>query len=252
MRKGTLFIDAVDALPLPIQGRLVEALVKREVRAPGHARATRFAGRLIFGIRDTSAIDRVHPALWKRLSWARFNLPIMRDRRAELAGWARWMLTRMPAGERVILAADAVTWIEGGHWPENLNSLEAVLRRALTHARQDSVAGQPIMMRVEHLRAASRVDADQAMALRDALRNAATHFIELAASLPADTLSLRQADAFSGVVLEQAIARFGKREAFVVLGRGADLERDNHHRTARRHASRVAALEKILATSEET
>ena len=248
-RKGTIFIDDIERMPMSMQGRLVGALTDGRYLPFGAGQARRCDARLIFGLQNLSAASALHPHLWQRIGWARFPVPPMHDRAEELFGWADWFIRQ--AAKHARLDPQAAPMLER-HWAQGLITLESVMRRALALARSEHAGDGPLTVRADQVRRSLNMDATHVTALRSAMRNAAAQFVEVAEARGQGALTLRHAEAFAGDVLQAAVTQLGKREAFTLLGREAELERDNHHRTARRYAKRVGDLEQLLTTNRQT
>jgi transcriptional regulator with PAS, ATPase and Fis domain len=141
---GTLFLDEVGDLPLPLQPKLLRALQEREVRRLG---ATHFIpvdvrliaatnGDLMRAVRD----GRFRPELYYRLHVIELRLPALRERREDLPGLCEHFLalyrpvTRSPL-RRVSPAA--VEAMDSYSWPGNVRELENVIERAQVLARLD-------------------------------------------------------------------------------------------------------------------
>ena len=133
-RGGTLFVDEIDSLPLPLQARLLRALESRRVRPVGGDEEVEIDVRVVAAAqRDLSlavASGEFRPDLYYRLSVLRVALPPLRARREDLAPTVRELLARrgFEAGE---ITGPNLERLVAYPWPGNVRELRNVLDRAL-------------------------------------------------------------------------------------------------------------------------
>jgi two-component system, NtrC family, response regulator HydG len=130
---GTLLIDEIGDLDLPLQSKLLRAVERSEVRRVGASKSTRYDVRLLVATRRDLERQvqqgRFRDDLFHRLAVARVELPPLRKRRDDIPLLARhfWQtLGGAPGGPPVELV-DA--WADAA-WPGNVRELRnAVARR---------------------------------------------------------------------------------------------------------------------------
>ena len=126
---GTLFLDQVGELPLPLQGRLAQLLDDRCVIASNR-----------HDLRDAVAAGRFREDLYLRLAGLTLRMPALRER-SDLAVLAAAVLregTTAPATAPQ-LGPTLLQLLRGYHWPGNLRQLASVLRTALAMAGGDAL-----------------------------------------------------------------------------------------------------------------
>ncbi len=129
---GTLLLDEVRELPLPLQAALLRFLDDRLVRPVGGTAARRVDVQVLAAsnaeLADEVAARRFRADLFYRLNTVRVELPPLRRRR-DFAPAARSMLASLDSAAS--LDDDAVERLAWHAWPGNFRELRSVLTRAL-------------------------------------------------------------------------------------------------------------------------
>ncbi|WP_428302765.1 sigma-54-dependent transcriptional regulator [Immundisolibacter sp.] len=136
--RGTIFLDEIGELPLPLQTKLLHVLEAREVRPLGAEQSRRIDVRIIAATnRDLPAMvaqGRFREDLFFRLSVFQLPMPPLRERRADIPALLRHLMTGrgQPSGTRQALTIDpeAEDMLVAFSWPGNVRQLENVLHRA--------------------------------------------------------------------------------------------------------------------------
>jgi two-component system response regulator HydG len=135
--KGTLLLDEINALPLPLQAKLLRAVDERVFEPVGANKVQLLRARLV--VASNSPLEsevsggRFRADLYYRLNVISFYLPPLRERRAAVAALARKFLEEFAARNRPDLreiSAPALSALESYHWPGNLRELRNVVERA--------------------------------------------------------------------------------------------------------------------------
>jgi DNA-binding NtrC family response regulator len=133
--KGTLFLDELDSVPLPVQARLLRAIEERKVRAVGADAEREVDVRLVAAARrDLAGLvaeGAFRPDLYYRLSVVRVALPALRARREDLAPMVAEMLRRRGLDEPGAIEGDNLDALLAHDWPGNGRELRNVVDRAL-------------------------------------------------------------------------------------------------------------------------
>ncbi len=129
---GTLLLDEVRELPLPLQAALLRFLDDRTVRAVGSQSQRRVDVQLLAATHADLDADvaarRFRADLLYRLNTVRVTLPPLRARR-DLPAAVRWVLQGIDTQAQI--DDDALPRLAGHAWPGNFRELRSVLTRAL-------------------------------------------------------------------------------------------------------------------------
>ncbi len=138
---GTLLLDEIGDLPMPLQVTLLRVLQEREFRRVGENRTRRVDVRVLAATHRDLASDiaggRFRQDLYYRLRVIELRIPPLRDRRDDILPIARKVLAETASRMKLQVtgftpaAADALLrW----HWPGNVRELQNVVERALALA----------------------------------------------------------------------------------------------------------------------
>ena len=141
---GTLLIDEIGDLDLPLQSKLLRAVDRSEVRRVGAARAIRCNVRLLAATRRDLEREvqqgRFRDDLFHRLAVARVELPPLRKRREDIPLLARHFWESLggasggPPGELLDAWSDMA-------WPGNVRELRNGVARRIALGELDRPAG---------------------------------------------------------------------------------------------------------------
>jgi DNA-binding NtrC family response regulator len=129
---GTLLLDEIGEMSLPMQAKLLRVLQEGEVRPVGAARSRKVDVRVIAAThRDLE--EMVHTRsfredLFYRLHVLTVHVPPLRARGDDVVLLARKFLERAAKGKR--LGPDAAAWLVAQPWPGNVRELRAVIEAA--------------------------------------------------------------------------------------------------------------------------
>ncbi|WP_298169332.1 sigma-54 dependent transcriptional regulator [Acidithiobacillus sp.] len=134
---GTLFLDEVGDMPLPMQVKMLRALQEREFTRLGTHQPQRLAARIVAAthVDLAKAVSEGHfrEDLYYRLNVIPLHIPPLRQRRADIAPLVHHFLqqicTVIGRGPMVTIAPDALTALEAYEWPGNIRQLENLLER---------------------------------------------------------------------------------------------------------------------------
>jgi DNA-binding NtrC family response regulator len=148
---GSIFLDEIGELPLPLQPKLLRVLQEREVRPVGATRAEKVDVRVISAtnrdldrrLRDGSFRED----LFYRLNVIHVHLPPLRDRIDDVLPLAEHFLARAAdrAGKPLNGFREAAKKLLLGYtWPGNVRELENVVERAVALAEGDIVTAEDL------------------------------------------------------------------------------------------------------------
>jgi DNA-binding NtrC family response regulator len=136
--RGTVLLDEVGALPLPLQPKLLRAVDERVFEPLGGDQPQPLQARLIAAssapLERAVAEGRFHRDLYRHLNLVSFELPPLRERRGRIAALAGQFLGECAARNRPevkTLSGEALRALEGYDWPGNIRELRNVIERAV-------------------------------------------------------------------------------------------------------------------------
>jgi two-component system, NtrC family, response regulator AtoC len=134
--RGTLILDEVGELPLPIQAKLLRALQEGEIQPVGSGRVEKVDVRIVACTnRDLQAevrAGRFREDLYYRLAVVDLVVPPLRERREDIPALAREFALRYSerfGAEGVRLAPALVERLRAADWPGNVRQLENAIAR---------------------------------------------------------------------------------------------------------------------------
>lgn len=148
--QGTLFLDDIDQLSMPIQLKLLNALVSKEYFPVGSDMAQPCDVRLVVGASESikQKVDEGYfsAELYALLKPAIIAMPPLRERTEDLASLFQVLFTKVQADneETPFMHASALNALQNYDWPGNIRELEC-----LVESLAADYAGQ--IVQLEHL-----------------------------------------------------------------------------------------------------
>jgi two-component system nitrogen regulation response regulator GlnG len=141
---GSLFLDEIGDMPLPLQGKILRVLQDGEFSRVGGNSSIRTDVRIIAAtnkqLETEVAEKRFREDLFYRLNVVRIQLPPLRQRVEDVRLLAEYFVQRVATTKRLPrlkLSEDAIKVLEGYHWPGNVRELENTIQRACLLATSD-------------------------------------------------------------------------------------------------------------------
>ncbi len=148
---GTLLLDEVTEMPLPLQAKFLRVLQEREVERVGGHKAIPLNIRVIAtsnrNMAEAVEKNEFREDLYYRLNVFPLELPPLRERPQDIIALARNFLGRLASRvgrHGMNLSPTADKRLEQHNWPGNIRELENVIQRAMILAPGDTID-------VEHL-----------------------------------------------------------------------------------------------------
>jgi two-component system response regulator HydG len=139
--RGTLLLDEINSLPLPLQAKLLRAVDDRTFEQVGSERSQPLRARLIAATNAPLAAEveagRFRADLFFRINVVSFFLPPLRERRSSIAALTQNFFTELAARNRPDLrglAPGVVRALEDYAWPGNIRELRNIIERAVALA----------------------------------------------------------------------------------------------------------------------
>jgi len=148
---GTLFLDEVAELALPLQVKLLRALQERRFERVGGMATVQVDVRIVAAThRDLPQWireGRFREDLYYRLNVVRLEVPPLRARPEDVPSLVELFLARYgtrPDGSRVGITAEALALLQAQPWPGNVRQLENALHRACILGRGEALVPEDL------------------------------------------------------------------------------------------------------------
>ena len=134
---GTVFLDEIGDMPLPMQAKLLRVLQDGEVRPVGSNKSRKVNVRVVAAtnkdLRAMCAAGTFREDLYFRLNVITLQLPPLRDRAGDVERLARFFIARMKdeMGIDATITPEALGALARWRWPGNVRELENEIRRAV-------------------------------------------------------------------------------------------------------------------------
>jgi transcriptional regulator with PAS, ATPase and Fis domain len=143
---GTIFLDEIGDLPLPLQAKLLRVLEEKEFYRLGSRHTVKVNVRIISAsnrnLEKLVAKQLFREDLYYRLNVFRIELPELRDRRVDLPILIGHILRRLSAasGSRLPEVSEKVMEVLLNYnYPGNVRELENILEHALIICQEDTI-----------------------------------------------------------------------------------------------------------------
>ncbi len=134
--KGTIFLDEVNSMALPLQTKLLRVLQERQLRRVGDTKTVAINVRVL-GATNETLLEKVKDGkfredLYYRLAVIPIELPALRERTEDIPLLVQHFLkkTGQNGTEAVKIEPKALEVLQGYRWPGNVRELENAIERA--------------------------------------------------------------------------------------------------------------------------
>nr|HEX4317720.1 sigma-54 dependent transcriptional regulator [Kofleriaceae bacterium] len=181
---GTIFLDEIGELALPLQAKLLRVLQEHEVRPLGATRNQRIDVRVVAATnKNLEAMlgeGSFREDLYYRLAVMQVDLPPLRSRPEDVVPLAERVLAQLGAKQQpprqLRLSPEAQHLLLAYHWPGNVRELMNVLERGVALCQGEMIADDDLPPQVREKRPADFLGA--AVARRMTLSELEREFIE--------------------------------------------------------------------------
>ena len=142
--RGTLFIDEVALMSLPLQAKLLRALQEREIERVGESGPITFDARVVaatnMDLKKMVKDGTFREDLYYRLNVIPIVLPPLRDRREDIPLIARHFVQKSCEANSLplkTLTQEAVRALMSYRWPGNIRQLENAIEHAVAMSGQE-------------------------------------------------------------------------------------------------------------------
>ncbi|MCA1979831.1 MAG: sigma 54-interacting transcriptional regulator, partial [Thiobacillus sp.] len=143
---GTVFLDEIGDMPLPLQVKLLRVLQENEVRPVGATESRPIDVRILSAthrnLEDAIAAGSFREDLYYRLNVVNLALPPLRERREDIPLLAQHFLEELAAKYRRPLAGfapEALEMLVSADWPGNIRQLRNVLEQCCALATTPTI-----------------------------------------------------------------------------------------------------------------
>jgi DNA-binding NtrC family response regulator len=150
---GTIFLDEIGAVALPVQPKLLRVLQEREFEPLGSERTVKVDVRVIAATNRNLAQlvseGRFQEDLYYRLNVIPIAMPPLRERREDIPVLVDYFVRRHAtrAGKRVDgVAPDAMALLTDLPWPGNVRELENTIERAVVLTSQPVLQARDVVL----------------------------------------------------------------------------------------------------------
>jgi DNA-binding NtrC family response regulator len=177
--KGTVFLDEVSDIPLPMQAKLLRFLQERRFERVGGADTIEVDVRVIGAthrcLQRWVRAGKFRDDLYYRLNVIKIEVPPLRERPEDIPLLARHFAARYaPAGAALLIAPEAMETLLDHPWPGNVRELENVIERSCVTAWSGAILPQHLPPEIlSHPAGAPRFHIDLERPLPELLRELA-------------------------------------------------------------------------------
>ena len=143
---GTIFLDEIAEVPLPLQVKLLRVLQERKIRSVGDTREMEVDVRIISAtnkkLEEATANKSFREDLYYRLNVISIQMPSLRDIKEDIPHLINHFIKKFRAEtNRSIdkIAPEAMNLIMQYDWPGNVRQLENVIERAFALGLDDTI-----------------------------------------------------------------------------------------------------------------
>jgi transcriptional regulator with GAF, ATPase, and Fis domain len=181
---GTVFLDEIGELAVPMQAKLLRVLQEREFERVGGTRPIKLDVRLIAAtnrdLKEASRTGAFRPDLYYRLNVVSLHMPALRERREDIPMLAAFFATQY--GEKVKrrvagISPEARACLTRYDWPGNVRELENAIERAVVLGSTELILAEDLPDSILEETASS---GEPVSALHDGIREAKKVLIERA------------------------------------------------------------------------
>lgn len=182
---GTVFLDEIGELAVPMQAKLLRVLQEREFERVGGTRPIKLDVRLIAAtnrdLKEASKSGAFRPDLYYRLNVVSLHMPALRERREDIPLLAAFFAAHF--GEKVKrrvagISPEARACLQRYDWPGNVRELENAIERAVVLGSTEVILAEDLPDSILEETAAG--SGEPVSALHEGIRQAKKALIERA------------------------------------------------------------------------
>lgn len=173
---GTLFLDDIDDMPMPLQVKLLRVLQERQFERVGGEKTLSSDFRVVVAtkvpLRQLVKQGAFREDLFYRVHVVPVQLPPLRERRGDVPLLVQAMIDRYGSGRSFEVGRSTMKMLERYAWPGNVRELENAVQRAVALAGSGSqLEAEDLLPQDGRWRATAEVQ-DDVRPLREVVREA--------------------------------------------------------------------------------
>jgi len=151
---GTIFLDEISSLPLPLQGKLLRVLQEKEIRRVGGNKMIPINVRVIAAsntnLEQMAAEGTFRTDLYYRFAVITIDIPPLRERTEDILPLAQHFLQAETAGSEIkpVLSKETVDILLSYAWPGNVRELENAVKHVVTFLQSDVIQPEDLPPRI--------------------------------------------------------------------------------------------------------
>jgi two-component system response regulator AtoC len=161
--KGTVFLDEIGDMPLPLQAKLLRVLQEREFERVGGSQTIKVDVRVIAATNKDLLAEveagRFREDLYQRLAVITINTPPLRERKEDIPLLVEHFLNKhrfTQGSPPARISEEALARLQQHDWPGNVRELEHTIQRAVVLSRGGVITSEHLLL-----------DADREVAIID-------------------------------------------------------------------------------------
>jgi len=151
--KGTVVLDEISEMPLPLQAKLLRVLQEKEVDRVGGTRPVSIDARVIaisnLNLKSALADGKFREDLYYRINVIPLVLPPLRERKDDIELLAQHFLEKYSQANHkkaAVIDDAAMNMLQGHNWRGNIRELENVMERAVLIGDGKSVLPEHLLL----------------------------------------------------------------------------------------------------------
>ena len=174
--EGTLFLDDIDDMPMPVQVKLLRVLQERSFERLGSEKTRSLDIRVVAAtkrpLREMVREGSFREDLFYRINVVPLPLPALRERQGDVAVLLQHMIERHGGGRAFRVSEATLTALDRYPWPGNVRELENAVQRAVALAWDDLELKREFLLPLHPRWRGATEPADDVRPLREVLREA--------------------------------------------------------------------------------
>lgn len=141
---GTIFLDEINSMPLPLQGKLLRALQEKSIRRIGSLENTPLNCKVICSVNEEPQkivkSGKFRMDLFYRLAVVYIAIPALRERKVDLEELSRHFLQKynnMIGKKLKYISPKVIDFFWKYSWPGNIRELQHIIENAVNQADND-------------------------------------------------------------------------------------------------------------------